>query len=40
MTFSIIADLIDTYWVFLSAALLIGIVTGWFAAKDQESSGE
>ncbi len=41
MIFSIIADLIDTYWIFLSAALLIGIVTGWFAAKtDQESSGE
>ena len=32
MLFSIIADIIATYWIFLSIALLIGIATGWFAA--------
>jgi len=38
MIFSIIANLIDTYWVFLSAALLIGIITGWFAATDDQQN--
>jgi len=41
MIFSIVADLMDTYWVFLSVALLIGIITGWYAASsDNEVSRE
>ncbi len=38
MPFDTIALLIDTYWVFLVAALLIGVVTGWFAALADEQA--
>jgi len=38
MSFVSIAILIDTYWVFLMAALLIGVATGWFAALADEQA--
>ena len=37
MSFASIAILIDTYWTFLLAALLIGVVTGWFASNEPAS---
>ena len=39
MSFASIALVIDTYWVFLLAALLIGVATGWFAS-DQPAGGD
>jgi len=33
MSFDSIALVIDTYWIFLLAALLIGVATGWFASS-------
>lgn len=38
MSFASIALIIDTYWIFLAAALLIGVITGWFAASTEESA--
>ena len=33
------AQLMDTYWPFLLAALIIGIITGWIAAQSDAKSG-
>jgi len=41
MSFASIALIIDTYWIFLAAALLIGVATGWFAASaDEPATGQ
>jgi len=32
MLIDTIAYVVGTYWIFLLIALLIGVVTGWFAA--------
>lgn len=36
MPFDTIALLIDTYWMFLAAAIAIGIIVGWIAADHPE----
>ncbi len=33
MSLDSLALLIDTYWMFLVAALAIGVITGWVAAN-------
>jgi len=40
MVFSFAASLISSYWIFLLAALLIGVVVGWFVADDERNQTE
>jgi len=40
MLFSFLAALIESYWMFLSAAVLIGLVTGWVAANDDQENSK
>lgn len=38
MSLDSLALLIDTYWIFLAAALAIGVVVGWIAANADTKS--
>ncbi len=39
MAFEPAANIIQAYWVFLAAALVIGVATGWLVAAQSPNTG-